>query len=74
MSLLCPSSSSSWAARQPGKALMRPPAQVPWLAGPPGVTRIAHFTMSAQLGRSPSGFLLGAGQIPLPQWWASLGL
>lgn len=53
MSLLCPCS-SSWADRQPGKALLRPPAQALWLAGPPGVTRTAHF-ISAQLGRFPAG-------------------
>lgn len=45
MSLLPPS--SSWAARQPGKALVRPPAQAPRLAGRPGVTTTAHPAVSA---------------------------
>lgn len=53
MSLLC-SCSSSGADSQPGKPLLRPPAQALWLAGPPGVTKTAHF-ISAQLGRFPAG-------------------
>lgn len=46
MSLLSPSS-SLWAARQLGEALVRPPAQAPQLAGLPGITRKAHTTLSA---------------------------
>lgn len=33
-----------------------------------------HKYGPARSGRSPSGFLLGSEQMPLPQGWASLGL
>lgn len=69
-----PFSWSSQAARQPGKALVRPAAQAPQLASLPEITRTAHPAVSAQSGRSPSGFLLETEPRPLPQWWANLGL
>lgn len=70
MSLLSPSS-SLWAARQPGEATRSGPS-----AGRPARDHQEgpHHPVSTPSCRSPSGFLLGTGERPLPQQQAGLGL